>query len=127
MLVLGEVGSGKSSSVKTFLDRSIGVLGSPGGLGRWCAIVDPKGEYGPLAAALGLDVIKLHPGGTVRLNPLDPGPGNTTKGEITQRRCAMAGAVCAAVLGRALTPLEDAAVGWAVAAGDHAGHARRPR
>lgn len=123
MLVLGEVGSGKSSSVKTFLYRSIGVLGSPGGLGRWCAIVDPKGEYGPLAAALGLDVIKLHPGGTVRLNPLDPGPGNTTKGEITQRRCAMAGAVCAAVLGRALTPLEDAAVGWAVAALEEDPHA----
>ncbi len=123
MLVLGEVGSGKSSSVKTFLYRSIGVLGSPGGLGRWCAIVDPKGEYGPLATALGLDVIKLHPGGTVRLNPLDPGPGNTTKGEITQRRCAMAGAVCAAVLARALTPLEDAAVGWAVAALEDDPHA----
>lgn len=115
MLVLGEVGSGKSSSVKTFLYRSIGVLGSPGGLGRWCAIVDPKGEYGPLATALGLDVIKLHPGGTVRLNPLDPGPGNTSGGEVTQRRCAMAAAVCAAVLGRALSPLEDAAIGWAVA------------
>lgn len=116
MLVLGEVGSGKSSSVKTFLYRSIGVLGSPGGLGRWCAIIDPKGEYGPLARALGLDVIKLHPGGTVRLNPLDPGPGHSTAGEITQRRGAMAAAVCAAVLGRTLTPLEDAAVGWAVAA-----------
>jgi len=26
------------------------------------AIADPKGEYLPLAEALGLDVIKLHPG-----------------------------------------------------------------
>ena len=116
MLVLGEVGSGKSSSVKTFLYRSIGVLGSPGGMGRWCAIIDPKGEYKPLADALGLEVIRLHPGGTVRLNPFDAGPGNVTAGEVTQRRCAMAAAICAAVLGRALTPVEDAALGWAIAA-----------
>ena len=74
ILVLGTIGSGKSAAVKTLLYRSIGLLGSPGGQPRWCAILDPKGEYGPLADALGLARLNLHPGGTTRLNPLDAGP-----------------------------------------------------
>ncbi len=115
VLVIGEVGSGKSSTVKTLLYRSVGVLGSPGGLGRWVAIVDPKGEYRPLAEALGLDVVRLYPGGPTRLNPLDPGPGATGGAEeLGARRAALLGALLAEVLHRDLSPLEDAAVGWAV-------------
>ena len=69
MLLAGEPGVGKSATAKVFIYRSVGVFG------RWVAIADPKGEYVPLAEALGLSVIKLHPGGVERINPLDAGPG----------------------------------------------------
>lgn len=116
ILIIGEVGSGKSATVKTLLYRSVGVLGSPGGLGRWVAIIDPKGEYTTLAEALGLDVVRLYPGGPTRLNPLDPGPGAPAGvEELSSRRAALLAALLSEVLHRELTPLEDAAVGWAVA------------
>ena len=114
VLVLGAIGSGKSTAVKTFLYRSVGLLGSPGGQPRWCAILDPKGEYGPLADALGLARLNLYPGGPTRLNPLDAGPQMTSIGELRTRRTQMVGALAAAVLNRELRPLEDAALGWAI-------------
>ena len=114
ILVLGMVGSGKSSAVKTFLYRSIGLLGSPGGRSRWCAILDPKGEYGPLADALGLTTIRLHPGGATRINPLDAGPAAHDVDELRTRRTQLVSALAASVLGRNLTPLEDAALGWVI-------------
>jgi hypothetical protein len=118
VLVLGEPGWGKSASVKCLLHRSVGVLASPGGGPRWAGIADPKGEYGPLAEALGLEVIRLHPGGTTRINPLDAGPAAAALGpvEVGVRRMAMATALVEAVLRRDLSPLEDAVVGWAVEA-----------
>jgi len=112
MLIVGEVGAGKSSAVKTFLYRSVGQLRTPGGRRWWAAIVDPKGEYEPLADALGLDRVALHPGGTQRLNPLDPGPGTPDADELATRRTAMVTALTSAVLHRDLQPLEDAALGW---------------
>ncbi len=114
ILVLGAIGSGKSSAVKTLLYRSIGLLGSPGGLPRWCAILDPKGEYGPLADALGLARLNLHPGGATRLNPLDAGTHTVTTDELRTRRTQTVAALAAAVLTRELRPLEDAALGWAI-------------
>lgn len=109
MLIAGEPGTGKSATTKCLIYRCCGVFG------RWVAIVDPKGEYESLAAALGLDVIRLHPGGTARVNPLDPGPdGLFADAEETARRQAvMVGALLETVLHRVLTPVEDAAVGWA--------------
>lgn len=115
MLIVGEVGSGKSTAVKTLLYRSIGVLGSPGGLPRWAAILDPKGEYAPLAEALGLEHLALHPGGATRLNPLDSGPAVDADDLIAQRAQLVA-ALVTELLGRDLGPLEDAALGWAIAA-----------
>lgn len=114
ILVLGMVGSGKSSAVKTVLYRSIGLLGSPGGKPRWCAILDPKGEYAPLADALHLKQLRLYPGGPTRLNPLDSGPHVTSVDELRSRRSQMVGALAVAVLHRELTPIEDAALGWAI-------------
>ncbi len=114
VLVLGMVGSGKSSAVKTLLYRSIGLLGSPGGRPRWCAVLDPKGEYGPLADALGLSRIRLYPGGPTRLNPLDAGPSVGDTDELCTRRTQMVAALAASVLRRELTPLEDAALGWVI-------------
>jgi type IV secretory pathway VirB4 component len=114
ILVLGAIGSGKSSAVKTLLYRSIGLLGSPGGQPRWCAILDPKGEYGPLADELGLVRLNLYPGGPTRLNPLDAGPHIVSLDELRTRRTQMVAALAAAVLNRELRPLEDAALGWAI-------------
>jgi type IV secretory pathway VirB4 component len=63
MLLLGKIGYRKSSLVKTYLFRQ--AL-----FGRQSWVLDVKGEYGPLANALGGTVISLRPGGEVRLNPL---------------------------------------------------------
>jgi hypothetical protein len=110
MLLAGEVGVGKSATAKVFIYRSVGVFG------RWVAIADPKGEYLPLAEALGLDVIKLHPGGTARINPLDPGPAGLLDGpdELARRQASMVGALLGSVLHRDLSPVEDAVLGWAI-------------
>ena len=64
MLVIGEVGAAKCSLVKSYCFRQAV-------FGRHAWIGDPKGEYGPLAEALGVEPIRLRPGGAVRLNPLD--------------------------------------------------------
>jgi hypothetical protein len=110
MLIVGEPGAGKSAAAKAFLYRSVGVFG------RWAAIADPKGEYLPLAEALGLDVVRLHPGGTARLNPLDPGPddGALDAADLARRQAAVVATLLACVLGRDLAPVEDAALGWAL-------------
>lgn len=117
MLVVGQVGSGKSASVKTLLHRSVGVFSSPGGRPRWVAVLDPKGEYRPLASALGLSVLDVYRGGPTRLNPLDAGPlgrGRGGREELEARRSALVAALVASVLGRDLSPVEDAVVGWAI-------------
>jgi DNA polymerase III delta prime subunit len=110
IVIAGEPGVGKSTTAKILIYRAVGVFG------RWVAIADPKGEYLPLAAALGLDTVKLHPGGTTLINPLDPGPGAVAEGpeEVARRQSEMVSALLGSVLGRDLEPLEDAALGWAV-------------
>ncbi len=110
MLLAGEVGVGKSATAKVFIYRSVGVFG------RWVAIADPKGEYLPLAETLGLDVIKLHPGGTARINPMDPGPAAAVDGpdELARRQTTMVSALLGSVLHRELAPVEDAVLGWAI-------------
>jgi type IV secretory pathway VirB4 component len=112
IVVLGQVGSGKSTAVKTLLYRSIGQLHSGNGTPRWCAIIDPKGEYGPLADALGLTRLKLYPGGPTRLNPLDAGPRGGNVDELHARRTALVVALASVALRRDLTATEEAALGW---------------
>src|SRR3954452_5948493 len=63
LFVAGEVGAGKSSLIKSYLYRQ--AL-----FGRVPWISDPRGEYAPLARALGVKPIRLEPGGRVRLNPV---------------------------------------------------------
>lgn len=108
VIVIGEVGAGKSSTVKAFLSRSLAVYGPR----RFVAVLDPKGEYTPMADALGLAVVKLHPGGTARLNPMDPRPGDDPADAIGRQ--SLAAALVTAVLGRPLDPTEDALLGWAI-------------
>lgn len=118
ILIAGEPGVGKSATAKCLIYRSVGVFG------RWVAIADPKGEYLGLAEALGLSVIRLAPGGQDRINPLDPGPVGTEDGpeERARRQAAMVAALLGSVLHRDLSPLEDAALGWAV---EHLARSRR--
>src|SRR5580700_4309720 len=64
MIVFGQIGRGKSAFVKTYLWRQAV-------FGRRAWVVDPKGEYAPVARAWGVAPVALYPGGSVRLNPLD--------------------------------------------------------
>ena len=108
MIVMGSVGSGKSATVKALIRRLRAVYGEQ----RYVAIIDPKGEYGALADDLGLVTVSLRPGGTHCVNPLDP-HGRDGDGGVIARQGLVAQLV-AGVLGRALTPLEDAVLGWAI-------------
>ena len=95
-LVAGQVGKGKSALVKTYLARQ--AL-----FGRRAVVIDPKGEYGPLAEWFGGAPIRLAPGGEVRLNPLDAAGGR-------EERVALLGALVAGSLRRALEPEEHTAL-----------------
>ena len=101
MLVLGEPGNGKSSAVKTMLYRQAAFYGER----RFISISDPKGEYGPLARALGMPIIKLHPGGTDRLNLLEPGPGDPVR-SLQNRQELMTG-MLSTVMRRDLDAVEE--------------------
>lgn len=107
-VVVGDVGAGKSALVKAFLRRQLALHGRR----RFVAVLDPKGEYGPFAEAHGLAVVRLHPGGSDRVNPMDGGPA----GADTAARQNLAATLVATVLHRPLDPVEDALVGWAVGA-----------
>ncbi|HWW43786.1 MAG TPA: hypothetical protein VN180_01835, partial [Acidimicrobiia bacterium] len=128
LLVAGEPGTGKSTFVKTYLARTRSVYAPPAPArpgaghppGRWLAVADPKGEYRTLADRLALPIVRLYPGGTTRLNPLDAGTlsGLDDRDERLRRRTDLVAALLGQVLRRELTPLEDAALGWAVQALD---------
>ena len=102
MLVLGEPGNGKSSAVKTMLYRQAAFYGQR----RFISISDPKGEYGPLARALDMPVVKLHPGGTDRLDLLEAGPGDPVRS--LQNRQELMTAMLATIMRRDLDAIEEA-------------------
>lgn len=108
MLIVGEPGFGKSAAAKTMLWRQAGFYGRR----RFVAVSDPKGEYVLLAEALGLPVVKLTPGGTERINPLDPGPGDPALARINRQ--ALLDGLVSVVLRRDLTALEEATLAAAV-------------
>ncbi len=120
LLVAGEPGVGKSTFVKLFAARALTLFNAPARPGgRWVAIIDPKGEYQPLAEHLDLAVIRLYPGGSTRINPLDPAPLEhhqhaTSDGLDVARRVDLVAALASQVLRRDLEPLEDAALTWAI-------------
>jgi type IV secretory pathway VirB4 component len=108
MIVMGSVGFGKSATVKALVRRLKAVYGAD----RYLAIVDPKGEYRALAEDLGLSVIKPYPGGRDRINPMDAGGGDGDSSLLARQHLAVQ--LIAGVLGRELTPIEDAVLGWAI-------------
>ena len=113
MVVVGQIGRGKSSLVKTYLWRQ-SLLGGQ----AW--VIDPKGEYGGLARAWGVEPLALAPGGRLRLNPLegpaDRRPAGSRSGRATaDRRSTLLASLAEACLGRDLGPRERAAVDVALA------------
>ncbi len=109
MVVFGQIGRGKSAFVKTYLWRQAV-------FGRRAWVVDPKGEYGPLARAWGIEPLALRPGSHLRLNPLDApstGPGSSGH-DVTRRRAELLSSLAAASLGRSLEPTERTAIELAV-------------
>jgi hypothetical protein len=110
MVVFGQIGRGKSSFVKTYLWRQAV-------FGRRAWVVDPKGEYGPLARAWGVEPVALRPGGRVRLNPLDAPPGRpgSTATDVVRQRAELLSSLASACLGRSLVSTERTAIELAVA------------
>ncbi|MGC8625964.1 MAG: ATP-binding protein [Acidimicrobiales bacterium] len=109
MVVMGQIGRGKSAFVKSFIWRQLA-------FGRQCWVLDPKGEYGGLAAACGTVPLKIGPGAGLRLNPFDAAPTDAGRGH--QGRCELLAALLASSLGRALLPEERAAADVALGAAE---------
>ena len=112
VVVFGQIGRGKSAFVKTFLWRQAV-------FGRRAWVIDTKGEYGDLAAAWGVRPVALRPGGSIRLNPLDPGPEHEGGfsdgvGSTARRQSELLTSLASACLGRSLLPRERAALGVAL-------------
>jgi type IV secretory pathway VirB4 component len=120
-VVFGQIGRGKSSFVKSYLWRQAV-------FGRHAWVVDPKGEYGPLAQAWDVQPVALRPGGEVRLNPLDTEEQMGSSGDGThRRRLVLTSSLAVACLGRDLRPRERAAVDAALGeATDRATRAEMP-
>lgn len=95
-MIIGEVGSGKSSLAKTLILRHHV-------FDYRAFIIDPKGEWAPVARALGSEPIAVTPGGSLRFNPLTPLLPVADRERLLK-------ALGRAALGKALSPTERAAV-----------------
>ncbi|MFF5438848.1 ATP-binding protein [Streptomyces achromogenes] len=128
VLLAGVIGQGKSALAKSFALRSI-AFGY-----RVYVPCDPKGEWTPVAQALGGTCVALGPGLPGRLNPLDAAPRPDSiaeadwEGEIRKRRLLLLGSLARTVLGRDLMPMEHTALDVAldVAVTQAAGAGRTP-
>ncbi len=109
-MVMGVKGRGKSAFVKSWLGRQVSVFG------RQAYIVDPKSEYSALAGELGLWRLALEPGGSDRLNPLDP--VGASPDDVRSHRTEIASALVSAALGRSVQPVEAAAITEAITAAE---------
>ncbi|MGH2974375.1 MAG: ATP-binding protein [Solirubrobacterales bacterium] len=107
MLVVGQLGRGKSALLKTYIARQRI-------FGREAWVLDPKGEFTPLARALGGSVIALAPGGSVRLNAISSRMGR-------EAQLSLLRSVAAAALRRELSPEEDAGLRVAIEAATQGG------
>jgi hypothetical protein len=110
LLLAGVIGVGKSALAKSLVCRSLA-------FGRRAYVPgDPKGEWTPVANAVGGLAITLGQGLPHRLNPLDEGArpdgldGTAWAGLVWQRRRELLGALTETVLGRPLAPTEHTAL-----------------
>lgn len=105
VLLAGVIGQGKSSLAKSLALRSVTA-------GRAVYVPgDPKGEWAPVAQAVGGTVVRLGPGHTTRLNPLDITTGPDQHGA----RARLLAAVAAVTLHRDLGAAEHGALDAALA------------
>lgn len=123
MVWIGAVGTGKSAGAKSFASRmaTMGV--------KVTVASDPKGEWAPVADAMGGKVIALSPSGDHRLNPLDEGPRDARLSDaawarlVKSRRRLLLSSIIPSLIDRDLKPAEhtqlDIALDRAVA--DRAG------
>ncbi|NEA37714.1 ATP-binding protein [Streptomyces sp. SID11385] len=113
-VLAGIIGMGKSALAKSLATRSI-AHGY-----RVYVPCDPKGEWTPVAQALGGQSIALGPGLPGRLNPLDapPRPASVSEDvwrtEVRTRRLLLLAALARTVLGRELLPMEHTALDLAL-------------
>ena len=119
VIVVGQIGRGKSTFVKTYLWRQLA-------FGRNSWVLDPKGEYGVLAEAVGVTPLTIKPGGGIRLNPVDVPSRPDSWDELLDMSRQRADMVCSLTessLKRSLSPAErtaaDLAVRSAVAGCEH--------
>jgi type IV secretory pathway VirB4 component len=115
MCVTGAGGYGKSALAKTYVFRS-SILKGAHARGRFVFIIDAKGEWSALARLLGLTVVDLHPGGSARVNPLDPGPvgGTLTPEELARKQAPVIAALISVILARRLDVSETRVIGYAL-------------
>jgi type IV secretory pathway VirB4 component len=99
-VIAGAPANGKSALTKMLIWWLTGCLGY-----RFAA-VDVKGEYLPLAKALEVPVLDLHPDGIAKVNPLEKEDG----------RLEFVNALAALCVDRVLTPVEAAALAASVRA-----------
>jgi type IV secretory pathway VirB4 component len=101
--LMGQIGRGKSALAKSILFRGL-VFGRR----AWC--IDPKGELLPLCRELGIEPVRLRPGGDLRLNPLDPmGGRGLDREDLRQHQLEVLLAIVRSALGRELTQEESTA------------------
>ncbi|MHB1763626.1 MAG: hypothetical protein ACYCS4_12960 [Acidimicrobiales bacterium] len=104
MLVLGQIGRGKSAFIKTYIGRQMVWRD------RRAFILDPKSEYQAFAALYGVPTLKLVPGGAGgRLNPLDTGEARDADARV--RQIELVAALVASGLERDLSAPERTALG----------------
>jgi type IV secretory pathway VirB4 component len=117
MLVLGEVGTGKSALKKSYLLRQLA-------FGRRAVSINAKREDERLCEAVGVEPIRLERGGLVRLNPLDARIAGPAAGgrDLLAGQLQLLRAVIGAALRRELTPEEQAACRLALLAACERGH-----
>ncbi|MFD5320037.1 ATP-binding protein [Streptomyces sp. NPDC127098] len=119
VLLAGVIGTGKSALAKSIALRST-AFGY-----RVYVPCDPKGEWTPLAEALGGATIALGPGLPGRLNPLDAParPAHISEddwlGEVRKRRLLLLASLARTVLGRDLHPMEHTAADIALDTATH--------